>query len=63
MWGLVIGSISIILTIVFSLAKASSKREENTKGHQQELVARKKAEIDFDEKNITGNNAKEPEDR
>lgn len=44
MWGIVAGSAAIIISIVFSLAKAASKGEEIMKNHRKELMARKKEE-------------------
>ncbi|ANU27609.1 hypothetical protein [Planococcus versutus] len=40
MWAIVTGGIVFMLTIVFSLGKASSKREKVAHGHREELLAR-----------------------
>ena len=40
MWALITGGFIFVLAVVFSLGKASSKREEVAHGHRQELLAR-----------------------
>jgi hypothetical protein len=62
MWGLVVGSITVFVTLLFSLAKVSSKREESAKEHQKELLARQKAAIDHEQKNTSDNTGEEPEE-
>ncbi len=54
MWVLLTGGIVFMLTLVFSLGKASSKREKVAHGHREELLARK-------EKKVTEDVAVEPE--
>ncbi|MDN3450109.1 hypothetical protein QMA09_07895 [Planococcus sp. APC 3906] len=44
MWTFLIGGIVIVLTVVFSLGKASSRGEEITKNHRQELMKRNNKE-------------------
>lgn len=52
MWGLIIGSITVFVTIVFSMAKSSAKREEHAQNHQEELLNRKQAKsVDEQKKN------------
>lgn len=51
MWALLIGGIGIVLTIVFSLAKTSSRGEEMTKNHRQELMERKNNRSSKEEEN------------
>ncbi len=41
MWALLIGGIGAVLTVVFSLARTSSRGEEITKNHRQELMERR----------------------
>ncbi|MGO1057732.1 hypothetical protein ACTL32_01245 [Planococcus sp. FY231025] len=40
MWAIILSSITIFLTIIFSLAKASSRGEEMSKRHREELQER-----------------------
>lgn len=40
MWALITGGFLFVLAVVFSLGKASSKREDVARGHRQELLAR-----------------------
>lgn len=47
MWALITGGVIFGMTILFSLGKASSKREEAAHSHRKELLARSKnCEID-----------------
>ncbi|MDN7244597.1 hypothetical protein [Planococcus shenhongbingii] len=41
MWGIIGAGVMAVLTIVFSLAKASSKGEQLAKQHREEILARK----------------------
>lgn len=45
MWAIVTGGIAFMLTIVFSLGKASSKREKVAHGHREELLARQEKRV------------------
>jgi len=40
MWALIAGGFMFVLAVVFSLGKASSKREDVAHSHRQELLAR-----------------------
>lgn len=45
MWALLTGGIVFVLTVVFSLGKASAKREDAAHAHREELLARKKTNV------------------
>lgn len=40
MWALIAGGFMFFMAVIFSLGKASSKREEVARSHRQELLAR-----------------------
>lgn len=40
MWALITGGFMFVMAIVFSLGKASSKREDAARSHREELLAR-----------------------
>ncbi|ANU13912.1 hypothetical protein [Planococcus halocryophilus] len=40
MWALITGGLMFGMTVIFSLGKASSRREEATRSHREELLAR-----------------------
>ena len=40
MWALITGGFVFVMAVVFSLGKASSKREDATHSHREELLAR-----------------------
>lgn len=40
MWALITGGFMFFMAVIFSLGKASSKREEAAHSHRQELLAR-----------------------
>ncbi|MGH2317080.1 hypothetical protein ACRC6Q_04890 [Planococcus sp. SE5232] len=42
MWTLITGGFLFVMAVVFSLGKASSKREDATYNHREELLARSK---------------------
>ncbi len=42
MWALITGGFMFVMAVVFSLGKASSKREDATRNHREELLARSK---------------------
>ncbi|ANU22543.1 hypothetical protein [Planococcus donghaensis] len=42
MWALITGGFMFGMAVLFSLGKASSKREEATHSHREELLARSK---------------------
>ncbi|ANU10171.1 hypothetical protein A1A1_12682 [Planococcus antarcticus DSM 14505] len=42
MWALIAGGFMFVTAIIFSLGKASSKREEAADSHREELLARSK---------------------
>jgi|GEM_PF-4894928 len=42
MWALITGGFMFGMAVIFSLGKASSKREEATYSHREELLARSK---------------------
>lgn len=45
MWALITGGFMFVMAVVFSLGKASSKREDATRGHREELLSRNKDSI------------------
>ncbi|MDN3437344.1 hypothetical protein QMA04_04530 [Planococcus sp. APC 3900] len=45
MWALITGGFIFVLAVVFSLGKASSKRENVANSHRQELLSRGKESI------------------
>ncbi|WP_394121457.1 hypothetical protein [Planococcus donghaensis] len=42
MWALITGGFMFVMAVIFSLGKASSKREDATQNHREELLARSK---------------------
>lgn len=44
MWGILIGSAVFLVTVIMSLFKASSKREQIAEQHREELLKRNKKE-------------------
>lgn len=59
MWVIIVGSVTFFLTIIFSLAKASSRGEEIAEKHREELLNRGKKETSDDQKTSVANNLDE----
>lgn len=45
MWALLTGGFMFVTTIIFALGKASSKREDASRSHREELLARNKDSV------------------
>ncbi|EGA90040.1 hypothetical protein GPDM_07155 [Planococcus donghaensis MPA1U2] len=76
MWALITGSFMFVMAVLFSLGKASSKREEATHSHREELLARGKnheseltttvkpnTESSEQQQSHKGNNARQPSEQ